>query len=295
MNEPLVYIAVLAWNHKEDTLECLASLRQMTYPNSKLLVVDNGSVDGTADVVRERFPGVEILRSETNLGVTGGYNLGIEYALNHRAEYVLVTNNDVIMDPEMLSEMVSAAENNKRVGVVLPKIYYYDRRNVIWCAGARWRPWPPEFKMTGREHRDGPQYGQMCDIDCAPSCCLLVERKAVEKAGMFDPKYFFYYDDWDFTERMRENGYRILFVPQAKMWHKVAASTQKSDKPARWWFVYGQSSVRFYLAHRTPMILFINNVWFLIREIIKLKFGRLFPYLAGVCNGLAQHRGWVPE
>ena len=295
MVEPLVYITVLAWNHKEDTVECLASLCEMTYPNFRLVVVDNGSTDGTADAVRERFPQVELVTSGTNLGVAGGYNMGIEYALDHQADYVLVTNNDVVVDPEMLSKMVAAAQSQAGIGIVLPKIFYYDHPDTIWCAGARWRPIPPEFKMIGRERKDGPRFSQARDITCAPSCILLVKRTALETAGLFDPGYFFYYDDWDFTERIRESGFRILFLPTAKVWHKVSISTQKSHQPDRWWFILGQSSVRFYLAHRTPAILFVNNLWFLIREVIKLKFRRLLPYAAGVFNGLAKHRGWIPE
>lgn len=295
VQEPLVYVVVLAWNHQDDTVECLASLQNMTYPNTRLVVADNGSTDRTTEIVRDRFPSVEIVHSETNLGVAGGYNLGIEYALEHQADYVLITNNDVIMDAQMLSEMVAVAEANDSAGVIMPKIYYYNRRDVIWSIGGRLRTFPPMVKMLGGEQKDGPQYSQVQKIEGAPSCTLLLKREAVEKAGMFDPKYFFYFDDWDFTERIRKSGYHVLFAPKAKMWHKVGASTQKSDKPARWWFIYGQSHVRFYLAHRTPTILLASILWFVFREIVKLKLNRLIPYLSGVCNGWADHRGWIPE
>lgn len=295
MNQPLVYVVVLAWNYKDYTLECLGSTLQMDYGNLRTLVVDNGSTDGTRDAVSVRFPQTEIVHSDSNLGIAGGYNLGIQYALGHQADYILVTNNDVIMDREMLREAVAAAEHDEQVGIILPKIYYHDIPDRIWCAGARWRPFPPEFKRTGLDRKDGPQYSQMHEITCAPSCTLLIKRQAFEKAGLFDPGYFFYYDDWDFTERVHKSGFRLLFAPTAKIWHRVSVSTQKSDKPARWWFVLGQSSVRFHLAHRSPLILFTHNLWFILREIIKLKPSRLIPYIAGVVNGHARHRGWIVE
>lgn len=295
MKQPLVYIVVLAWNHKEDTIECLSSLLKMNYDNFRILVADNGSTDGTSDAIRELFAEAEIVRSSTNLGVAGGYNIGIEHALRKQAEYILVTNNDVVMDQGMLREAVAAAESHEGVGVILPKIYYYDSPNTIWCAGARWRPFPPEFKRIGLNRRDGPRYSQTRDIACAPSCTLLVKREVFEQAGLFDPGYFFYYDDWDFTERVVRSGFRILFAPASRIWHKVSVSTQQTAKPSRWWFILGQSSVRFHLAHRTPLILLIHNLWFLLREIIKLKFSRIFPYVSGVFCGHAQHRGWISE
>jgi GT2 family glycosyltransferase len=290
-SDPLVYVAVLAWTHKDETIASLESLRGADYPNLRFVVADNGSTDGTAETLRERFPDVEVVRSETNVGVAGGYNLGIEHALKNGAAYVLVANNDIMVDPAMIGTLVRALECRPEAGVAMPKIYhYYGDRTRLWCAGARWRRFPPGVKMIGSGARDGPRFSTERDIDYAPSCCLLLRRAALEQVGFFDTGYFFYNDDWDFSARVREGGYRIRFVPAAKMWHKVSISTQKSDKPARWWHVMGQTTVRFYLRHATPWVCFQFTAWFVMRELIKLNFKRIPPFLAGVGHELRAMR-----
>src|SRR5689334_5978258 len=109
-SDPLVYVAVLAWNHKDETIATLESLHQAEYSNLRFVVADNGSTDGTAETLRERFPDVEIVRSETNIGIAGGYNLGIEHALKNGAAYVLVANNDIVVEPAMIGTLVAALE-----------------------------------------------------------------------------------------------------------------------------------------------------------------------------------------
>jgi GT2 family glycosyltransferase len=285
-SERLVYIVVLAWNHKEETLASLESLSASDYAAMRLVVVDNASTDGTAETVRARFPAVEVLRSETNRGISGGYNLGIDYALKQAADYVAVANNDIEVDRAMLSALVRTLEDQPQAGMAMPKLYhYYGDRTHLWCPGAYWRPFPPEVKMSV-DIADGPPFDTLHPIDYAPSCFLLIRREALEKVGGFDTGYFFYYDDWDFSVRMRKAGYTILFVPEAKLWHKVSVSTQKSDRPAQWWRILGKSTVRFYLRHVTPLALCLFSGWFVIRESIKLKFTRIPPFLSGVWEGL---------
>lgn len=294
MSDPLVYVVILTWNQKEMTIECIESLLASDYFNMRLLVVDNGSTDGTAEALRERFPDVEIIRSPTNLGIAGGYNLGLEYALGHAAEYVLVANNDIVVDPAMLHCLVKALKSIPKAGIGLPKIYhYYGDQRRLWCTGAYWRKFPPTVKMMGVNAQDSRRFSRMREIEYAPSCCLLIKREVLETVGYFDTGYFFYNDDWDFSVRTRKAGYSIWFVPEAKMWHKVSMSTQKSDKPARWWYILGRSTVRYYLRHSTPWALFLFSTWFAIRECIKLKFRRVPPFLAGVGHEMAVECGWA--
>lgn len=283
MSKPLVYSIILTWNQKDMTIECLESLLVSEYSNIKFVVVDNGSTDGTPDALNKRFPEVEIVRSPTNLGIAGGYNLGLEYAFKQGADYIFLANNDIIVDKSMLYHLVDALENDPKAGIGMPKIYhYYGDQTRLWCTGARWRRFPPGVKMTGVNAKDSPRFSQLREIEYAPSCCLLIRREVLNIVGYFDTEYFFYNDDWDFSVRTRKAQYTILFVPEAKVWHKVSVSTQKSDKPARWWRIMGQSTVRFYLQHSTPWVLIMFSVWFVIRECIKLKFQHIIPFLTGV-------------
>jgi GT2 family glycosyltransferase len=286
-------VIVLAWNQLRETLECLESLQQTHYENLHLSLVDNGSSDGTADVVTLQFPQVEVLRLEKNVGIARGYNTGIENALANEADFVLVMNNDTVIAPDMVNELVDTIQQHPNIGMVMPKIYnYYGEPNRLWCAGAKWQLIPPRIKQIGANAPDGPRYSKPFTVEYAPSCCLLIRSKVLEEVGAFDPSYYFYFDDWDLSARIRAAGYGILFVPQAHLWHKVAVTTRKSEKPTKWWFVMGQSSVRFYLQHKSPTVLTLHTLWFVVREIIKLKLSRVLPFLFGVANGLAEHWGW---
>ena len=294
MSNPLVYFVVLAWNQKDMTINCLMSVLSSDYPNMRVVVVDNGSTDGTSEAITDQFINVKIVRSPINLGIAGGYNLGLEYALQQGAEYVIVANNDIVVEPYMVSYLVKALEESPRAGMAMPKIYhYYGDRTRLWCTGARWRHFPPSVKMVGVNAKDSPRFNHLREIDYAPSCCLLIKRAVLEEVGGFDTGYFFYNDDWDFSARVRKAGYRILYVPNAKIWHKVSASTQKSEKPARWWYIMGRSTVRFYFRYSTPRDLLFFSVWFIIRECIKLKPRRVLPFIAGLMSELAVERGWA--
>mgnify|MGYP000128082403 CR=1 FL=1 len=288
-------IVILAWNHIDDTLECLDSVLPAAGENSRIIVVDNGSTDGTADWIREAYPQVEIISSPENVGIARGYNLGIARALDLGAEYIAVMNNDVIVAPDLFRAMESAMDAAPDVGVVVPKIYhYYGSRTRLWCAGMTWRSFPPAITFIGGDQEDGPAFAQPRDLDYATSCVLLLKAEAIRQAGPFDPKYYFYFDDHDLCERFRRAGYRVRYAPDAQLWHKVSVSTQKSDKPAKWWYVMGQSTVRFFWRYKGLRVMALAAAWFTVRESLKLKFSRLPPYWAGYIQGVADHLGWVP-
>jgi GT2 family glycosyltransferase len=278
-----VYAIILAWNHLEDTIECVESLANSEYLPLQLILVDNGSTDHTKEIIQERYPSVEILRSEKNLGVSGGYNVGIAYALKQGANYILIANNDIAVDPEMIRFLVRDLDDNPQAGIAMPKIYqYYGDRNRLWCIGARWRKFPPSVKMIGTNVKDEIRYTNPQELEFVPSCCLMLRREMVEHIGLFDTGYFFYNDDWDYSIRCRQAGYTIRFVPTAKMMHKVSVSTQKSHKPAQWWSYYGRSTVRFYHKYAKNWQLSTFIVWFVIREILKGEIGRIRPFMIGV-------------
>ena len=284
--QPLVYVVILAWNHLDDTRECLESFLRSDYGNARFVVVDNASTDGTVAMLRADFPQVEVLESPTNIGIAGGYNVGIAHSLQQGADFVLVCNNDLLIDPAMVSQLVTALSGDAQSGMAMPKIYhYYGDRTRLWCPGAYWRRFPPTVKMIA-DVPDGPAYNRLQPIEFAPSCCLLISRRALEKAGQFDTGYFFYFDDWDYSIRLRRAGFTILFVPEAKLWHKVSVSTQKSDKPARWWRIMGQSTVRYYLRYTNLPTLLLFAGWFAVRETVTGKLGRVLPFLDGVAQAL---------
>ncbi len=224
VSQPLVYIIVLTWNGKNDTFECLQSLDEVTYPNFKVLVVDNASTDGTVNAIRTSFPGIEVVVNQTNLRFAGGNNVGIRRALEHGAEYVMLLNNDTIVERDFLTPLVNAAEHDTRVGMVGPKIYFYVNRQQLWYAGGTIEWWKGWISHVGVREKDMGQYDTTCETDFITGCCVLVKREVIQKIGMLDEAYFLYGEDADWCIRTSQAGYKLLFVPSAKIWHKLSVS-----------------------------------------------------------------------
>lgn len=282
LTDPAVYVIVLAWNHSDDTREALSTLLASNYSNLHIGIVNNGSTDDTLQMLNQEFPQVEVISSPTNLGVSGGYNLGIQYALNKDPDYILIANNDIAVDRDMISKLVENLTQNPRNGIAMPKIYHYDDRKRLWCTGARWRKFPPTVKMMHLDTKENSTNSQAKLIEFAPSCVLLLRADVVKEIGFFDTEYFFYFDDWDYSRRVVDAGYKIAYVPGAVMWHKISASTQKSDKPAIWWHRMGWSAGRYYLKFHTGRDLFLFTLWFMLRELAKGKPSRSVSFLSGV-------------
>lgn len=293
---PAVYAVVLAFNHYSDTRECLLSLQNSDYENLSIVVVDNGSSDGTPDKVREEFPGVHLIETGRNLGVPWGFNVGFRYALNAGAEYILMLNNDTVVDSRMVSSLVAVGQLNPDAGILVPKILYYDRPNVIWAVGGRYRTFPPAHVIIGQNHSSS-DFTKPGYLEYALSCGLLIHRRAFERAGLFDPGYFFFFDDWDFSHRVRAHGLKIIYVPEARMWHKVSKTTRQSGQEALFWKVWGESATRFYRRHGNPPLLsvFIHVGFIMLREALKGNLPMLKWFWAGVQEGMKKPLGSIPR
>jgi hypothetical protein len=293
--QPLVYALILTFNHIEDTLECLESLLRMESRGAdlKILIVDNGSSDDTPEIVHKKFPQVEIIETGRNLGVPWGFNVGFSHALNEGADYVLMLNNDTTVDKEMLVHLLQAGESDPQAGILMPKVLYYDEPERIWAAGGRYRAFPPAIVIMGQDKPD-EQYSEPQYLEYALSCGLLIHRRAFEKAGLFDPGYFFQFDDWDFSHRVRAHGLHIQFVPEARMWHKVSRSTRQHAE--LFWRVWGESSTRYYRRHGRPawLSLPIHVGYIMMRELLKGNGRMLKSFLSGVRTGLAKPLGPIP-
>lgn len=134
-NFPKVSIIIVNWNGKEDTLKCIESVLQTDYPNYNIIVVDNASTDDSVKYLKEKYPEIIYLENKENLGWTGGNNTGMEYAIKNGADYCFLLNNDIILDKNCLKELIRIAKSNKRIGFVVPKVYYHDNPKKIYSAG----------------------------------------------------------------------------------------------------------------------------------------------------------------
>jgi GT2 family glycosyltransferase len=224
---PRVTIIVLNWNGLADTLACLESLSRLDCADQvgayEVMVVDNGSTDGSPAAIRERFPGVTLIENGRNLGFTGGNNVGLRRALERGSDYALLLNNDTEVTPDFLRLLVEAAEADPRVGIAGPTIYYYDQPKTIWSAGGgidwrRGRTW-----MLGLNERDIGEFGQEPqEVDFVTGCAMLVKRAVLERVGLLDDRFFAYYEEAEWCVRAQRAGFKIIHLPRAHIWHKIS-------------------------------------------------------------------------
>ena len=221
---PLTYIIVLNWNGKDDTLECLASLRHAAHPRVCIVVVDNGSEDGSQEAIRRSHPEVALLETGSNLRFAGGNNAGIRYALEKGAEQIMLLNNDTTVDPEFLGAMTGALQSSADTGIVAPRILYSADPARLWYAGGEISFWTGTMRHRGIREPDDGRFDIPCETGYASGCCLLAKRRTVEKIGLLDESYFMYSEDADWCLRARRAGFRVMYEPRARVWHKVSVS-----------------------------------------------------------------------
>lgn len=198
LHNPLVYVVVLTWNHKDDTLACLESLSALTYPNFRVLVVDNGSTDGTPEAVRECFPTTQVMVNERNLGFAAGFNAGIRRALRDGGELILLLNNDMVAASDFLEPLVAAAPED--VGAAPPLIFYADAPDQVWSAGSGRDPVTLELNS---DHGWRETLTGVTERDFLSGCALLIKRAVFERVGLFDERFCVYYEDSDYCLRIR--------------------------------------------------------------------------------------------
>jgi len=223
---PKVSVIVLNLNNHKDTQDCLKSIQRVEYPNFDVIVVDNGSSDDSCSRLRSEFPDTELLASKENLGFAGGNNLGIEYALQHGAAYILLLNNDTVVDPDFLNQLVQVAETDVRIGILSPKILYEADPQRIWYAGGDVKYGSGTCRHLGLDQLDQEgKFSRVKDTDFITGCAMVIRSKTLLDIGGLDSKLFAYWEDADFCMRARKAGYRCVFVPTARVWHKVSRTS----------------------------------------------------------------------
>lgn len=219
MNKPFVVIIILNTNRCLDTLECLASIHQNAYSNLKTIVLDNNSTDGSNAAIRKQFPDVKIIKLVDNLGYAGNNNVGIEAALDQGADWVLILNEDTILDPACLTKLVSISESDNRIGVVGPMVYHHDEPDIIQSAGGMLSSSWDSLHLAQNE-LDRGQITEPHRVDFISGCAIMFSRTALKRVGGFDERFFYYKEETELCFRVRRAGWKILHVPGAKIWHK---------------------------------------------------------------------------
>lgn len=223
--ERTVHVIVLNWNGRSVLGPCLASLRAVAAPRLEVIVVDNASTDGSAEIARREHPDAELIVNDRNLLFAGGNNVGIRRALERGASRVLLLNNDTEVDPSFAAALDAALDRDGRAGIAGPKILYHDDPRRVWYGGGGFSPglWIPRHE--GIRRLDGAAPDRRGETGWVSGCAMLVRREVFETVGLLDPSYTIYCEDVDFCLRARRAGWRCLYEPDARVWHKVSSSS----------------------------------------------------------------------
>jgi GT2 family glycosyltransferase len=320
-NQPKVAIVILNWNGWKNTVEGLESLYQNNYPKYEVILVDNGSNDGSIQRIEEYAEGrlgvqskffsydssnkplkimkppikvpsgfnkeLVLVQNPINYGFARGVNLGLQLAQKQSADYVLLLNNDIVVDKSFLNEMVTEAENTPQFGIGGPTIYYYDRPTTIDFAGENLTLW----RVKGKENCK--KLSRPAEVDKVEGSCMLIKRAVLDKAGLLYPKYWAYWEETDLCFRAKKAGFKILYIPQAEIWHKVAGSIGGEGNLKRQYYL-NRNRLLFAKRNLTPgnqakfLVYFFGfELW--LKTAVELKHRSLagaFTYLHAGFDGL---------
>lgn len=248
-----VLISMIDYNGKEKTLNCLSSLDKLNLKEIDLtvLIIDNYP-KGEFSLGGKSFKQIKtvIIKPQENLGFAGGHNIGIEYAESISADYTIVLNNDTVVDPDLVLELIAASERHPQAGAVVPKIYFMkgyeyhkdryketEKGKVIWYAGGHMDWDNINGVHEGVDDVDKGQFDDERSTDLLTGCCVLFTREALKRVKGFDARYFLYYEDADLNERIKKAGFTILYAPKAVLWHLNAGSTGGSGSILQDYFI----------------------------------------------------------
>jgi len=223
-NEPSIYIVVLHWKNYKDTKACLLSLENVTYKNRDIIIVDNFSDDGSIEKLKEEFPYAKYILNSNNLGFSCGVNVGMREAYSLDADYVLVLNNDTIVEPGFLEPAILEAQKEPKLGAVTGKIMRKSAPNIFWHAGGHIDLFRASGVSRGMDKIDQGQYDNVSYTGWASGAMCLIPRSTLETIGYYPEEYFFGYEEWDYSTAILRAGLKIIYVPEFKSYHKADGS-----------------------------------------------------------------------
>jgi hypothetical protein len=248
-----MHIVLLTWNDRTAALRCLESVRASAYPAKQVLVVDNASDDDTVAAIRAEFPDYRVIVNDINLGFAAGCNVGLKLVLAEQADYIMLLNQDTVVDSNTFACLVAAAQARPQAGILAPKTYFLaklveGRERLLY--GGSWRGrLPLQQHVPGIEQIDDGRQNYACQVDFAWGHGLFLRAAMLREIGLLDETYFMYYEDLDLCRRATQAGYEIWYIPEARMWHDISDGARVAS-PELWRFRYKtQSMLAFYQKH----------------------------------------------
>lgn len=242
ITSPKVFVVILNYNGIETLNNCLTSVFKSDYNNYEVVLVDNDSKDGSFEKARQNFSRCHFIKNSANAGFGQGNNVGIRFALEKFADYVFLLNNDALLESDTLTSLVKSAKNHPGAGILSPLIQKPNNAG-IWFAGGT-----IDFKKMRTQHLFKAKSGEAYPSQYLSGCAMLISKETFKKIGLFDERYFLYYEDADLSFRARQAGFELLVVPDACVTHLEQSNEKNSAKT--YWLVL--SGLIFFATHSTP-------------------------------------------
>lgn len=275
--EDKVGVILVNYNGAKYNSECIESIKKSDFKNISIYIVDNNSSDDSVKILKEQYlEDICLIENRENLGFSEANNIGIKKALMDNCEYILLLNNDTVIEEDMISKLIegSVRYNN---AVTAPKIYYYDNQDIIWSAGGDIN-WNKGIAVQyGIDEKDEKQYDEESAIRFATGCCILIPKKVINKVGFLSDEYFLYYEDTDYSTRITNSGIDIIYLPKAKMYHKVSASTG-GDKSELVIYYMTRNRLIFNKKYNSNYIIAMGYFYltFLVKAVIWIISGKIY-------------------
>ena len=271
-NSDKVCAILLNWNGKADTLECLGSLKKLAYPSVEIFLVDNGSSDGSAQAVRSAFPEVRVIENAENLGFCKGCNTGIQRALESKPGYLLLLNNDTVVDPLLVGKLKAVVDSDERIAAVNPVINIYGSKDepyfhgtrIDWANGDLCSQYSLDFVLSGKN--------RLLETDFATWCAMLMKASVFEKVGGLDGRFFAYYEDTDWSLRAKRLGLRTVLLPETLVQHKNSRSTGGRYSPTVYFYLFRNRLL--FIKKHAPVIRKLQFAHWYVTDVFR-KYGKL--------------------
>ena len=292
-----IYIIILNYNQKRLTTECINSILNSTYVNYKILVVDNGSKDGSVEYLSKLFKGkIKIIINSNNYGFSKGNNIGIKYALEHGAEYLFLINNDTVLHERCIEILYDRAKKEKHYSFYCPKIFYHDNPEILWYAGGDINLRKPNGVVHyGFNEKDSIKYDKDREISFATGCAIFCHRDTFFNNGMLTENFFIYSEDVDWSKRIQNARGIGLYVSNACMWHKVGqAFSNDSNKQLKRIYLFSRNRFIVQRNYRGILSTFIMILIYFsgkasrkaLIAFMKLDYRPLFYLIIGIYDGI---------
>ena len=260
-----ISIIIVNYNTPEDTRAVIQSLSQITHSgfDYRIVVVDNGSKEllTFSQAFLKKNPNLDLLRSESNLGFSGGNNLGIQHAIDHYdSDYYLLLNSDTIVEQNFLQALYEMMKKDQKIGLACSKIYFHkgyeyfadsysesEKHRVLWYVGGK-IDWTNLLSYhIGIDEVDRGHFDRAAETDYATGCAMMISREVIERVGRLDDRFFLYSEDVDFSLRVREAGLKVMYCPNSVVYHKIGRSSGGAGSPLQ---QYYQTRNRLFLTFR---------------------------------------------